>query len=182
MNTEATTLYKLMVLYMLSKVNFPLSNSQIADFMLDKQYTTYFTLQEVLSSLADDGFVNVLTYRSSTQYRLTSSGKDTISFFSNKISNAIREEIDVYLIENKYELRCETGTLSDYYRSTNGDYIVHCIVKEGETNLIELNIPVRRTGRCHVFQMARWQSGNLRFHYAEADVNKNYIYNKSPAE
>ena len=38
MNTEATTLYKLMVLYMLSKVNFPLSNSQIADFMLDKQY------------------------------------------------------------------------------------------------------------------------------------------------
>ena len=62
MNTEATTLYKLMVLYMLSKVNFPLSNSQIADFMLDKQYTTYFTLQEVLSSLADDGFVNVLTY------------------------------------------------------------------------------------------------------------------------
>lgn len=51
MNTEATTLYKLMVLYMLSKVNFPLSNSQIADFMLDKQYTTYFTLQEVLSSL-----------------------------------------------------------------------------------------------------------------------------------
>ena len=100
MNTEATTLYKLMVLYMLSKVNFPLSNSQIADFMLDKQYTTYFTLQEVLSSLADDGFVNVLTYRSSTQYRLTSSGKDTISFFSNKISNAIREEIDVYLIEN----------------------------------------------------------------------------------
>ena len=61
MNTEATTLYKLMVLYMLSKVNFPLSNSQIADFMLDKQYTTYFTLQEVLSSLADDGFVNVLT-------------------------------------------------------------------------------------------------------------------------
>ena len=97
MNTEATTLYKLMVLYMLSKVNFPLSNSQIADFMLDKQYTTYFTLQEVLSSLADDGFVNVLTYRSSTQYRLTSSGKDTISFFSNKTSNAIREEIDVYL-------------------------------------------------------------------------------------
>lgn len=51
MNTEATTLYKLMVLYMLSKVNFPLSNSQIADFMLDKQYTTYFTLQEVLNSL-----------------------------------------------------------------------------------------------------------------------------------
>ena len=47
MSTDATTLYKLMVLYMLDKVNFPLSNSQIADFMLDRQYTNYFTLQEL---------------------------------------------------------------------------------------------------------------------------------------
>ena len=59
MSTDATTLYKLMVLYMLDKVNFPLSNSQIADFMLDRQYTNYFTLQEVLSSLASDGFVQI---------------------------------------------------------------------------------------------------------------------------
>lgn len=142
MNTEATTLYKLMVLYMLSKVNFPLSNSQISEFMLDKQYTTYFTLQEVLSSLADDGFVTVLAYRNSTQYKLTPEGIDTISFFSNKISNAIRDEIDTYLRENKYDLRCETGTLSDYYKSTTGDYIVHCLVKEGDTTLIELNVAV----------------------------------------
>ena len=61
MSTDATTLYKLMVLYMLDKVNFPLSNSQIADFMLDRQYTNYFTLQEVLSSLASDGFVQILS-------------------------------------------------------------------------------------------------------------------------
>ena len=79
MSTDATTLYKLMVLYMLDKVNFPLSNSQIADFMLDRQYTNYFTLQEVLSSLASDGFVQILTYRSSTQYKLTKEGIDTIS-------------------------------------------------------------------------------------------------------
>lgn len=142
MNTEATTLYKLMVLYMLSKVNFPLSNSQISEFMLDKQYTTYFTLQEVFSALADDGFIRVLTYRNSTQYTLTAEGKDTISFFSNKISGAIREDIDLYLKANKYDLKCEVGTTSDYYKSTSGDYVVHCQVREGETNLIELNIAV----------------------------------------
>lgn len=159
MNTEATTLYKLMVLYMLSKVNFPLSNSQISEFMLDKQYTTYFTLQEVLSSLADDGFVNVLTYRNSTQYRLTPEGTDTISFFSNKISNAIREEIDTYLKENKYDLRCETGTLSDYYKSTSGDYIVHCLVKEGDTNLIELNVAVPLEEQADAM-CAKWKEGS----------------------
>lgn len=142
MNMDTATLYKLMILYMLHKVNFPLSNSQISEFILDRQYTTYFTLQEVLNDLSQSGFIRLLSYRSSTQYKLTKEGEDTIAFFGNKISQAIREDIDAYLKENKYDLKCEVGTTSDYYRSTFGDYIVHCQVKEGDTNLIELNISV----------------------------------------
>ena len=56
MNTDSTTLYKLMILYMLSKVNFPLSNTQLSSFMLDKQYTDYFTFQETINSLVEDAF------------------------------------------------------------------------------------------------------------------------------
>ncbi len=127
---------------MLNKVNFPLSNSQISEFVLEHQYTTYFTLQEIFNDLAENGFIQVINYRNSTQYKLTKEGEDTISFFASKISQAIRDDIDNYLRENKYDLKCEVGTTSDYYRSTNGDYIVHCQVKEGETNLIELNVAV----------------------------------------
>lgn len=42
---EPFTLYKLIVLYMLEKVDFPLSNTQISDFFLEKEYTNYFTVQ-----------------------------------------------------------------------------------------------------------------------------------------
>ena len=110
--------------------------------MLNKQYTDYFTLQEVLSSLTDDGFIHAINYRNSTQYKLTDEGVDTISFFSNKISSAIRNDIDSYLKENKYDLKCEVGTTSNYYKSTNSDYIAHCQVKEGDSTLIELNLSV----------------------------------------
>ena len=48
MSTEALTLYKLIVLYMLNKVNFPLTNAQISEFVLGREYTTYFTLQEAV--------------------------------------------------------------------------------------------------------------------------------------
>ncbi len=142
MNTEAITLYKLMVMYMLSKVNFPLSNSQISDFILGKQYTNYFTLQEVLNYLSEDGFIQILNYRTTTQYKLTDTGKETIDFFNKKISTAIKDDIDDYLIKNKYDLKSEVGTTSDYYKSTSGDYIVHCQVKEGKSTLIELNVSV----------------------------------------
>lgn len=142
MTTDATTLYKLIILYMLDKVNFPLSNSQISEFILDHQYTNYFTIQEVISALVSDNFISVLSYRNSTQYKLTSEGAETISFFANKISPAIREDIDTYLRENSYELRCETNTISDYYRTTNGEYMVHCLIREGNNTLIELNVSV----------------------------------------
>ena len=45
MSQDTLMLYKLMVLYMLNKVDFPLTNSQISEFILDKGYTNYFSLQ-----------------------------------------------------------------------------------------------------------------------------------------
>ena len=46
---EPLTLYKLIILYMLKKVAFPLTNAQISEFVLDQEYTTYFTLQQAIS-------------------------------------------------------------------------------------------------------------------------------------
>ena len=51
MLSDPITLYKLMILYMLDHVNFPLTNSQLTDFFLDHEYTTYFTLQQALNEL-----------------------------------------------------------------------------------------------------------------------------------
>ena len=45
--------YKLIVLYMLNRVDFPLTNSQISEFILDEGYTTYFKLQQALSELIE---------------------------------------------------------------------------------------------------------------------------------
>ena len=54
---EAFKLYKLIILYMLDKVDFPLTNSQISEFILNEGYTTYFKLQQALSELLDSGFI-----------------------------------------------------------------------------------------------------------------------------
>ena len=142
LSSESMTLYKLMVLYMLKKVNFPLNNSQISDFILQREYTTYFTLQEAINELVSDNFIQLINYRNSTQYKLTDGGTETIAFFDSKISTAIKEDIEQYLKKNKYALKSEVGTTSDFYKSTSKDYIVHCQVKEGKSTLIELNLSV----------------------------------------
>ena len=51
MNQEPLTLYKLIVLYLLDQVTFPLSKTQIGDFILEKEYTSFLTLQQVLNEV-----------------------------------------------------------------------------------------------------------------------------------
>ena len=47
---EPLTLYKLMILYLLKKVNYPLSNGQMSEFFVSKSYTDYFTFQMVITA------------------------------------------------------------------------------------------------------------------------------------
>ena len=41
MALDTETLYKLMIMHMLNKVEFPLTNDQITEFFLENEYTNY---------------------------------------------------------------------------------------------------------------------------------------------
>ena len=86
MLSDPITLYKLMILYMLDHVNFPLTNSQLTDFFLDHEYTTYFTLQQALNELKEAGLIRMESTHNSSRYEITKEGDDTLSFFGNNIS------------------------------------------------------------------------------------------------
>ncbi len=140
--TETQTLYKLIILYMLDKVNFPLSNAQLSEFILEKEYTDYFTLQQVVSDLVETKLIQMEAVRNTSLYRITESGQDTLAYFGNKISSSIQADIDVFLAEHKYELRNAISTPADYYRTTSGEYAARCRVLEKDSVLIDLTLTV----------------------------------------
>lgn len=127
---------------MLEKVDFPLTNAHITNFMLDKDYTDYFTIQQVISELVDAEFITSETIRNTPRYLITESGRETLSFFGNKISTAIQNDVLYYLKENKFQLRNETSTTSDYFEEKKGEYMVRLKVKERNSTVIELNLTV----------------------------------------
>ena len=142
MLAEPMTLYKLMNLYMLHQVNFPLTNAQLSNFFLDREYTTYFTLQQALNELLEAGLVKKENLRNSSRYEITKEGEETLEFFGKNISPAIISDMDEYLKQNRFRMRNEVGLISDFYKSTNQDYIVHCEVREGKAVLVNLDISV----------------------------------------
>ena len=137
---DTTTLYKLMILYMLKRVDYPLTNVQISTFFLNKGYTTYFTLQEVITDMISSKYIETVNQNNSDHYEITPLGDETLKFFDNKISILIKSDIDEYLRENKYDFRNESNVTADCFPGSNSDYIAHLCVKENNATLIEINI------------------------------------------
>jgi len=131
---------------MLSKVDFELTNSQISSFILEEQYTDYFTVQETLSDMIESGLLEAKTIRNSTRYLLTDSGRETLEYFKNDISEAIQKDIESYFRRNKLQMRNENAITADYDRTASNEYITRLQVKEKDAVLVEvaLTVPLER--------------------------------------
>lgn len=127
---------------MLNRVTFPLTTAQISDFILERDYTNFLTLQQIISELTDAGMVSSQSIRNRTHLAITEEGKETLSFFENRVSDAIKADIHAYFKENEFILRNEVSILGDYYKSTSGEYEAHLIAKERDINLIDITLSV----------------------------------------
>ena len=178
MLSEPMTLYKLMNLYMLKQVNFPLTNAQLSGFFLDREYTTYFTLQQALNELLEAGLIKMQTLHNSTRYEITREGEETLEFFGKKISPAIVEDMDEYLKENRFRMRNEVGLVSDFYKSTNQDYIVHCEVREGKNVLVGIDVSVPDKEQAELM-CSHWRDRSQEIY---AYIMKSLMSDKSPVK
>ena len=127
---------------MLGKVEFPLTRTQISDFILEKGYTNYLTLQEAFGDLIEAGMVTADKNSNRTILNLTQEGEDTLRFFEDRISETIRNEIDTFLTDNKLKLRDEVSITANYYKATTGEYEAHLVAREKDIPLMQLTLSV----------------------------------------
>ncbi len=139
---DPLTLYKLIIIYMLDRVNFPMTKSQVSDFVLGKEYTNFLTFQQVISELIETKLISADSIRNRTHLSITPEGRETLDFFGNRINEAIKKEIDNYLSEHEYTLRNEVSVLGDYYKSTSGEYEAQLIAKDRGIKLVEITLSV----------------------------------------
>lgn len=140
MLTDSMTLYKLMILYMLNHVNFPLTNNQISEFFLNKSYTNYSNLQKAISELLEAELIVMENTHNSSRYMSSSSGKQTLEYFESDIPHDIINDISNYLKENSFKMRSESSSSAVYYKTENNDYMLHFEIREAKDLLIGLDI------------------------------------------
>lgn len=135
--------HKLIILHLLQKMGIALSNSEICQFLLEKNYMDYFSVQQYLAELVDAGWLEKSREQNNTRYTLTDEGDETVNYFLNHISEHARNEINTYVQENSKRIRAEYAVTANYFPEINDDFLVKCGLNDDNGNiLMEISVSV----------------------------------------
>lgn len=150
MLSDPMTLYKLMVLYLLKHVSYPLTEDRLSEFFIAGNYTDYFRLKEILSQLTESAMIRKNAAATATHYTITPEGEEAFSYFGKRLPSEITEEMDRFLRENRVSIRNEVSINADYFPAADAgsgavsgqDFTVVCEINEGRSRLLTLSFTV----------------------------------------
>ena len=136
---DTSIVYKLMVLYLLKTAGYELTNSDICDYVLMKDYTDSLTLQIVITDLVNDKMIEEKRKNNRTYLELTGDGRDTIDALEGRLANEIKRDIYTYISVNDKKIRSEHALQTEIVEM-NSAYEARLSVRERDENVMELRI------------------------------------------
>lgn len=133
---------KLILLYIIDRIDMPMSNTHLTSVVLENKFMNYFLLQQFLKELCDSSFLECKLIEEKNYYSITETGKQTLSYFHHLIPNGIKGIIDSGLQDIKRRIKNETLITANYVPESENEYSVHCKISEDSFSLIDLKITV----------------------------------------
>ena len=133
---------KLILLFIFEKMEIPLTEQSLSEtIVINPTWLSYIDFREVLYQLNENRFVNRARNGNDLLYHLTPQGRGALSHFYTQIPASIREEITEYAKENRNRLKRSQEYVYDYYKNTDGTYMLLLRIKEQSTeNLLEIRL------------------------------------------
>jgi predicted transcriptional regulator len=133
---------KLIVLYLLNKMNIPLTKQQITNAVLENNLIDFFTFQQCTSELEEAGMIKQVIYQKKNCFETTDGGKNALGVFVQRIPISVISIIDNYIARNKDSLKKESQVISEYKKVNDKEYTVSLKVIEKELVLMDLKLSV----------------------------------------
>ena len=132
---------KLMILYLLEKLDIPLSNAQINDFFVQERLLDYFELQQCLAEMVSAGYVEKYVEGNFSRYSITEDGLQTLGYLERRIPNYIRTKISAFANKNRKRIKRSFAVMANHFYDYNtNEYIVKCGVYDDDLTLMELTL------------------------------------------
>lgn len=141
-NTQQQAEQKLILLHILHEFSIPLTNTQITEFVMEKDYMNYFSLQQYLGELVSSHMLEYSASNDQYFYLLTEKGKNTLHYFKDRLSTDMVVSIQKSVDLKKQMLLKEMQITAEYTKRKENEYIVDLKVVESDITLIDLKLSV----------------------------------------
>lgn len=152
-NSQQLARFKLLLLYIIHRFGFPISNTQLTQFILENDIMDYFMLQQFLSELKDSNFIIDEPNDKEHVLVITDAGKNTLNYFMNHIPKSKIEHIDQLLNVQKEKFILDAQVTADYIKLKDNEYLVR--LKVTENNLIIVNLELGVTNNKQAKQICK---------------------------
>ncbi|HAN09496.1 MAG TPA: hypothetical protein DCP90_02670 [Clostridiales bacterium] len=135
------TINKLILLYILTRVNAPIDNSELIDFMIKNEYSDYFNIQQYMADLLKSRLVHKINQNRKSLYMITPDGSTALQYFTNRIPKDYVDVMDAFCsnIMNKYaDFTLYNSKVSEY---TKDKYQLECFITKNEIEILNIKIP-----------------------------------------
>lgn len=141
-NTEELAQSKLLLLFIIDKSNNTLSNEELTEFILEKNYMNYFLIQQYLSELVESDFIKYCEDEKRKTYKILDKGKTILSYFEDRLPIDIKNEISIKFSKVEEEKKLSTEVTGEYFKKDNGQYLVNLKLIENMETLFSLYLNV----------------------------------------
>ncbi|MBR1867459.1 MAG: DUF4364 family protein [Clostridia bacterium] len=154
---------KLILLFVFDKMEVPLSENTILDMCCSSNgWINYMDCKPLLATLLDHSFIYNVSSGGEPLYSITPDGRICLADFYVQIPSSLREEISVFVKNNRAKYRKRQECVADYYMNKDGTYTVYLKILEPSQPMLEIKlvVPNRQTAK-DVYRKWEEKAGNV---------------------
>ena len=137
-DSEALAENKVLILYILNKVNKPITNDSLYKLVLSALDVNYFYFQQFLLDLIQNKYIVNFQKETRSVYEITESGKNTLALTMDLLPGIIKLKADMNLKKELESTEEEYSVVAEYTPRSENNYIVFCKIIENSETIFEV--------------------------------------------
>ena len=131
---------KVLILYVLSKINRPVTNSELLSLIESIDDMNYFYFQQFLIDLKENKYL--LEYEQEKQkfYAITMAGRETVRLTIDMLPGSIKDKVDENLKNTMKKIENEEAIYADFFPSKEDEFMICCGIKENNKKVFEVKV------------------------------------------
>lgn len=129
---------KLLILYIVQKVNHPVSYKELLELVISISDMNYFDFQQFLQDLLDDKFILKYLQNDDEIIELTEEGRNALDLTIDMLPGIIKLKVDSNFKEEYNKIKDEFSVYARYTPITETNFTVNCKIIENSQTIFDL--------------------------------------------